>query len=60
MIVLRNIIAISALALWLAGCSIGGCAGWAKFQPSRKDKLTEGTERQIISHNVNGERRGCW
>lgn len=56
----KSITAISLLLL-LGGCaSIGGCAGWEKFEPSRKDRLTDGTKERILAHNINGERRGCW
>ena len=56
---LKNTIAISALALLLAGCG-STCAGWKSLNPSRKDVLTEGTKTQIVEHNSYGERQGCW
>jgi hypothetical protein len=45
----------------ISGCATSGnCAGWQQINPSRKDALTQGTKRQILSHNEFGEKQGCW
>lgn len=57
-------------ALWsvlMLGAALGGCAsnasncaGWQQINPSRHDRLTRLTEAQILEHNRQGEKQGCW
>lgn len=35
------------------------CTGWSAIYVSPKDKLTEGTEREILNHNEYGARLQC-
>jgi hypothetical protein len=48
------------IAISMAGCATDGCSGWSAIRPSRSDKLTDGTARQILAHNQFGVRQGCW
>jgi len=43
----------------LAGCGGGVCTGWSAIEISKKDKMTQGTERQILKHNEYGESLHC-
>jgi len=45
-----------------AGCVTASteCAGWRPIWLSAEDVLTRETQRQILSHNLHGEARGCW
>lgn len=36
------------------------CAGWEPILISQADVLTEGTARQIESHNEFGAEQDCW
>lgn len=36
------------------------CAGWRPILVSPRDVLTEETAREILAHNLYGERIGCW
>jgi len=55
-----RIVLIAGLAISLSGCASGGvCTGWRAIYPSKADKLTSGTSRQILGHNEYGERLGC-
>lgn len=47
--------------LFLSGCATGSnCAGWSQINPSRSDQLTALTAAQILEHNRQGEKQGCW
>ena len=50
-----------AAGLMLSACNTtSNCAGWSQINPSRTDKLTGGTARQILAHNRQGVAQGCW
>lgn len=42
----------------LSGCGTV-CGGFYAIRPSPADKLSRGTEEQIVSHNEHGEKLGC-
>lgn len=50
------------LTLSLGGCvtNASNCAGWQEIILSKQDRLTQLTETQILEHNRQGERQGCW
>jgi hypothetical protein len=51
---------IVGLAIDLGGCaSAGVCAGWRPIFPSRDDKLTDRTARDILGHDEYGLALGC-
>jgi hypothetical protein len=57
----RTILALMLIAISISGCATSSnCAGWSAIRPSRSDKLTDGTARQILAHNKFGVRQGCW
>jgi hypothetical protein len=43
----------------LSGCGGSVCTGWSAIRVSPRDKLTEGTEREILNHNEYGARLQC-
>lgn len=43
----------------LASCAGTNCAGWEPIKPSHKDVLTDGTAKQILSHDEFGAAQGC-
>src|SRR6185312_8584196 len=52
-------------ALLLAGCATTGrvidpCAGWSPIVVSKADRLTDGTAKQILAHDLHGVDQGCW
>lgn len=55
---------LASLTLALASCATGPgtdpCAGWRPVLVSRADALTDGTARQVLAHNEQGRRLGCW
>lgn len=53
------LLVVAALAL-SACASTSNCAGWSQINPSRTDRLTPGTARQILGHNRQGAAQGCW
>ncbi|SIO36179.1 hypothetical protein SAMN05444722_1671 [Rhodovulum sp. ES.010] len=56
----RPAILIVCATTWLAGCEIRSC-DWANpIRPSSADQLTEGTRRQILTHNETGARLCGW
>jgi len=61
-IYLRRILVIVLLAgigISFASCSTG-CGGFHEFRPSKNDKLTDGTAKQMLAHNEFGAKQGCW
>jgi hypothetical protein len=36
------------------------CAGWSPIYASKADVLTDGTAKQILSHDKHGVAVGCW
>lgn len=36
------------------------CAGWEEIFPSKDDVLTDRTAKQVLAHNCNGPKNGCW
>lgn len=54
--------AAALVVLGLGGCAGGAsnCAGWSAITLARSDKLTRQTEDQILAHNRQGEKQGCW
>lgn len=53
-----------ALAL-LTGCSktgagIDACGPWKPIYVSKEDKFTEGTAKQILAHNLTGQKICKW
>ena len=59
-----TVMLLASLTL-LAGCAIGGpgtdpCGAWRPIYVSRADVLTDGTARQILSHNEAGRRICGW
>jgi hypothetical protein len=57
---LCTLILIGGIGISAGGCSHFSCTGWSEINPSGKDKMTEGTERQILKHNLYGAAQGCW
>jgi hypothetical protein len=63
---LRSCLRLSAIAVWIAGCGIDpgapdtACDWTAPIRPSRGDHLTEGTARQILTHNETGAALCGW
>ena len=55
----RTSFAIAGLAISLAGCGGGPCAGWQAIYVSKQDKLTDGTAAQILKHDEYGAKLGC-
>lgn len=56
----RNLTLMCAL-IWTAGCVTSDPCGWASpIRPSRADVLTEGTARQILAHNLTGQKLCGW
>lgn len=56
-----RLIVVAVLAASLGGCiHTSNCAGWVQINPSRKDVLTEGTEAQILTHNLHGRDQCGW
>lgn len=49
---------IVGLGISLSGC-FGGCAGWKPINPSKDDKLTDGTTKQILAHDEYGVALKC-
>ena len=49
---------IAGIGLTLSGCGTM-CGGFYAIRPSPADKLTRGTQEQIVSHNEHGEKLGC-
>jgi hypothetical protein len=51
---------IVGAAISLSACaSAGVCAGWRPIYPSKSDKLTDRTSRDILGHNEYGEALKC-
>lgn len=50
---------IVGIGISLSGCLTDSCAGWKAIKPSKNDKLTDGTARQILAHDEYGESLGC-
>lgn len=38
---------------------MGNCTGWAPIKPSKEDKLSDGTAKQILAHDEFGAKQGC-
>lgn len=39
---------------------LDNCTPWHPINPSKQDVLTDGTAKQIASHDCIGVRLGCW
>ncbi len=57
---LCTLILVGGTGISAGGCSYFSCTGWGEINPSSEDKMTEGTERQILKHNLYGVAQGCW
>lgn len=55
----RNFAIAGLVTISLSGCGGGPCTGWSAIYVSPKDKLTEGTEREILAHNEYGASLKC-
>ena len=61
-----RMLTLCALLILLTSCgSTGavpsdGCAGWRAIYVAQADVLTDGTARQVLAHNANGQKRRCW
>lgn len=50
---------ISGIVISLSGCMTDACTGFRGINPSKKDVLSDGTARMILSHNEYGLALGC-
>lgn len=50
---------IVGLGTILSGCASGVCTGWGPIYVDPKDKLTDGTAKQILKHDEYGARLKC-
>lgn len=64
---LKLMIGFAGLTILLASCGSDShvqttdrCIGWRVILVADGDVLTRGTSEQILGHNLNGERAGCW
>lgn len=48
------------MPLLTACATASNCAGWSAISLSKSDRLTQLTETQILEHNRQGEKQGCW
>ena len=64
----RQLLLVGCVTAGLAieGCAprvlvkVDHCTGWAAIHPSKADVLTDGTAKQILSHDEHGVAMGCW
>lgn len=64
---LKILFVAALMALPLMSCtSLGAetknsaCLVFSPIYISKQDVLTDGTARQILTHNLTGQRLGCW
>lgn len=58
-----KILLIGSLTLLSACGGIGSatdCDAWRPIRVSREDILTRDTARDVLAHNLTGQRLGCW
>lgn len=59
---LALILLLFAVLMATSGCAhqASNCAGWAPISTAGGDKLTRLTKAQIVEHNRQGVKQGCW
>lgn len=63
---MRRLLFAALATVPLAGCSASGsatdtaCVAFGPIYPSRADVLTDGTARQILTHNITGRDLCGW
>lgn len=60
----RALMAMLLAVTLLTGCASSGagdgCAAWRAIRVAPADVLTPETARDVLAHNLTGQRLGCW